>query len=556
MSTLAERFAAKVDRSGEHHVWTGSKKTDGSGKMKVEGRTVLARRVAWELAHGPLPPEAEVRSCPADKACVRVDHLSAPADSCSAHLRAEGAAGAAAPEPRRQRRRSPKGSGSLRQVGANTWDFRVIVRGNPVYRTIRATDATDATDAEKQRAAVVAEHADAWALAADAKDLTVHDLVVGSLEAKAAKGRAHSTLTRYRDVHDNWVHDAVCATRARRLRPEQVDAVFAAMRTANQQRSSMNHAKVVLNGAYKWALRQRPRLVGWNPVEEVELPESLAPSREVVPPDTDEVRRLIAAAFDAIDFDFGVVLQTGAAGGLRRGELAGLTRKVPFDVGPARAGQPAVDLDRAQLFVWQTVNDAGGTVVVQPYTKNKRPRWVSVDDVTIALVAQLMDRQEERAALCGAGLAPNPFLFSTAVDCSTPMRPEYMTRQVRNLRRHLGLANAEFDVTLQALRHWTQTTTNLAGFAPKLLATRGGHTERVMQRVYVHAKRGSDTGVAAFLGDLLRRPDDRTKEGPDRNAATDERSGGRASEDDQPSSGGTRGRRPAAPAGPGPSPEP
>ena len=552
MSTLAERFAEKVDRSGEHHVWTGSKKTDGSGKMKVDGRTVLARRVAWELAHGPLPPEVEVRSCPADKACVPVDHLSAPADARSAHLRAEGAGGAV-PEP--PQRRSPKGSGSLRQVGANTWDFRVIVRGSPVYRTIRAADATDA---EKQRAAVVAKHADAArALAADAKDLTVHDLVVGSLEAKAAKGRAHSTLTRYRDVHDNWVHDAVCATRARRLRPEQVDAVFAAMRAANQQRSSMNHAKVVLNGAYKWALRQRPRLVGWNPVEETELPESLAPSREVVPPDTDEVRRLIAAAFDAVDFDFGVVLQTGAAGGLRRGELAGLTRKVPSDVGPARAGQPAVDLDRAQLFVWQTVNDAGGTVVVQPYTKNKRPRWVSVDDVTIALVAQLMDRQEERAALCGAGLAPNPFLFSTAVDCSAPMRPEYMTRQMRNLRRHLGLVNAEFDVTLQALRHWTQTTTNLAGFAPKLLATRGGHTERVMQRVYVHAKRGSDAGVAAFLGDLLGRPpEDGTKEGPARRgAATDDGSGGRGSEDDRPSSNGTRRRRPATPAGPEPSPE-
>ena len=70
MSTLAERFAEKVDRSGEHHVWTGSKKTDGSGKMKVDGRTVLARRVAWELAHGPLPPEVEVRSCPVDKACA------------------------------------------------------------------------------------------------------------------------------------------------------------------------------------------------------------------------------------------------------------------------------------------------------------------------------------------------------------------------------------------------------------------------------------------------------------------------------------------------------
>jgi hypothetical protein len=27
---LADRFEAKVDRSGEHHLWTGAKKADGT----------------------------------------------------------------------------------------------------------------------------------------------------------------------------------------------------------------------------------------------------------------------------------------------------------------------------------------------------------------------------------------------------------------------------------------------------------------------------------------------------------------------------------------------
>ena len=73
---LADRFEQKVDRFGEHHLWVGSKKADGTGKMKVDGKTVTARRVAWELAKGPLPVDVEVKSCPHVKACVRLDHLS------------------------------------------------------------------------------------------------------------------------------------------------------------------------------------------------------------------------------------------------------------------------------------------------------------------------------------------------------------------------------------------------------------------------------------------------------------------------------------------------
>ena len=67
MASLLERFEAKCDRSVMHHIWTGSKKADGSGKMKVDGRTVLARRVTWELAFGPLAAETEVMSCPGAK---------------------------------------------------------------------------------------------------------------------------------------------------------------------------------------------------------------------------------------------------------------------------------------------------------------------------------------------------------------------------------------------------------------------------------------------------------------------------------------------------------
>lgn len=76
MATLAARFEAKVDRSGEHHVWLGATKADGTGVLKVDGSLTTAARVAWELAHGPLAASATVQSCPDVKACVRLEHLS------------------------------------------------------------------------------------------------------------------------------------------------------------------------------------------------------------------------------------------------------------------------------------------------------------------------------------------------------------------------------------------------------------------------------------------------------------------------------------------------
>jgi hypothetical protein len=65
--SLADRFEAKVDRVGEH-LWTGSKKTDGSGELKVGGRTVIARRLRGSSCAAPLAEDVEVKACPDERA--------------------------------------------------------------------------------------------------------------------------------------------------------------------------------------------------------------------------------------------------------------------------------------------------------------------------------------------------------------------------------------------------------------------------------------------------------------------------------------------------------
>lgn len=74
---LPQRFERNVDRSGEHHLWTGTTRLDrGTGRLKVRGRDTSAHRVAWELVHGVLPPEVRVIACPSEPRCVRLEHLS------------------------------------------------------------------------------------------------------------------------------------------------------------------------------------------------------------------------------------------------------------------------------------------------------------------------------------------------------------------------------------------------------------------------------------------------------------------------------------------------
>jgi hypothetical protein len=71
---VAERFERMVDRSGDHHRWNGACRPDnGTGRLKIAGREVAAHRVACELVHGPVPPNARVLPCGDDPACVRPD---------------------------------------------------------------------------------------------------------------------------------------------------------------------------------------------------------------------------------------------------------------------------------------------------------------------------------------------------------------------------------------------------------------------------------------------------------------------------------------------------
>ena len=50
-----ERFWSRVDKSGDCWLWTGGRTSEGYGRFWLNGKSVLAHRVAYALAHGQLP---------------------------------------------------------------------------------------------------------------------------------------------------------------------------------------------------------------------------------------------------------------------------------------------------------------------------------------------------------------------------------------------------------------------------------------------------------------------------------------------------------------------
>lgn len=56
-------------------VWAGTTRPDGYALFSVKGRSILAARVAWELANGPVPKGMEIRHKCHQRFCVNPDHL-------------------------------------------------------------------------------------------------------------------------------------------------------------------------------------------------------------------------------------------------------------------------------------------------------------------------------------------------------------------------------------------------------------------------------------------------------------------------------------------------
>lgn len=73
----AIRLARNVRRDGDCLRWTGAIQSKGYGQFKVGEKILYVHRVAYELAHGPIPEGLEIDHLCRVRDCVNPDHLEA-----------------------------------------------------------------------------------------------------------------------------------------------------------------------------------------------------------------------------------------------------------------------------------------------------------------------------------------------------------------------------------------------------------------------------------------------------------------------------------------------
>lgn len=248
MPSAEERFRAKVQRRGGHDIWTGSTDARGAGMVRIGGKLRTVQRAAWEFTHGPLPPGVRVNSCAAERACVRVDHLSLSTG--------ESATSTPTTAPRRRQR----GTGSLRELHPGVWQIGntdgKTIDGRPRrrYATVRGTRA----DAEQTLAEL------ARASRQDLGDLRVRELVgryLDELHEQDAPG-----LERDRRVLHDLIEPELGPELAGDLSPADAERAMRAVYIAEGAERA-RHALALLRDAYQWAKHQH-----WcdtNPIDDI-----------------------------------------------------------------------------------------------------------------------------------------------------------------------------------------------------------------------------------------------------------------------------------------------
>ena len=405
-----DRVAARVEQVDGHNLWRGKLDRNGFPVTKHNSKTTTVRRLVWELAHGPLPPSARVRECPASRLCVSLDHLSVD--------------GIKKVEPLRQTR-ARNGMGSLRQVRPDKWELRVTIgrwddgRPRALYRTVAAKNKSDA--AVRLAAFVDQMTSSPQPETKAVSELTVDEAIEQFLTEHlgADKGRAEKTISDYRKLHNRWFAPSIGGRRVNRVDAAVMDRLFGAMRQAGLSASRLNQAKSLYAPFFRWAKRRG--MTTRDPMAEFEVPISTYRSKQRRAPEVEELTLLLSAAVDVVP-DIAPLLVLGAVTGMRRGELVAIRRT-------------AVAWARNRITVDSAISQSGQV----KGTKTRVERWFHVDDETMDMLRRHCEGMEEIASQAGVALSVDAFLFSLAADCSSPLPPDYFTKRVAVLKGHLGI---------------------------------------------------------------------------------------------------------------------
>lgn len=343
----------------------------------------------------------------------------------------------------------------------------VTGRSRKVSRTVRGTD----------KAAMLRARQVELDLAGENHEGRVRDGAGATFGQLMDRWLEHAQIeesTRYlaRIRLERHARPALGTIRLSRLRGEDLDDLYLALRRGNRARKALAASSVlrlhhdirsVLNLGVK--LRWLPR----NPADDASPPSP--PAQDPVAPPTESVRAFIAHLAEH-EPEIAMFVRLDAVSGMRRAEVCALRRSDLDFAGGALRKQRALGIARGAPYV--------------KTTKNRKRHTLALDDETLHQLRLHLKGQDELAAHAQAHVGADAYVFSLRVDCSVPMRPDYVTKRIAATRKVMAAAR-EHDrandreecpdvsgVTLRGLRHWMATEGFGLGASVKDVQGRGG----------------------------------------------------------------------------------
>lgn len=368
----------------------------------------------------------------------------------------------------------------IRARGAKKWEIVVYAGRDPITgrerRQSRTFHGTKTGARDEEREMLRRLRIDEAPAEITFDDLADRWLDVARLEASTRRN-TESYLNRH--IRPRLGHVQVAQIRA-----DDLDRFYLDL----EKRADLAPSTVVrIHGIIRAALEQA---VTWewiarNPARRASPPALVDADPDA--PDVDDILAVLAQAYTD-DQEMHAYLRLIAATGVRPGSACGVH---------------VVDVDFAAHLVrhHRAIARSKGAGVYEKTTKSGGRHPIALDRRTIATLRWHLWRMRNRARELDTVLVADPYVFSRAVDGSTPWAPDHVAKRYRRLADRAGVA-----LELRQWRHFQATLLLAAGVNVRTVSGRLTHarTSTTLDRYQRHVP-ASDRDAAGIVGNALKR---------------------------------------------------
>ena len=237
----------------------------------------------------------------------------------------------------------------------------------------------------------------------------------------------------------------------------------------------------ILSGAFSAAVRWE--WIERNPAGSAKLPKTRHRS-PTSPTPTDVAAVIAAAKGQELDL-LASYMWLAAVTGARRGELCGLQ-------------WADIDLDAGLVHIAFSYFVRDGQKMRKD-TKTHQDRYLAIDAVTAAVLAERKQQVQALLATSNVKLAPTAYVFASDLLGLTPWNPDWVTHKVAEVAEGAGVS-----LNIKALRHYTASQLLAGGIDLRNTAARLGHGGggATTLRHYADPVSEVDRRAAAYLAQL------------------------------------------------------